>query len=511
MFAGIVNGDDIRVLQAGDYARLALEGCDRLRVDSRCEGGVQSLERDPAFEPEIFGKPHFGHPARSKQALEAVSSIHDVRCTERQMTLREALTRERTAEAALLAGPIAMLALGWRALAEANIALPDGIIRIVAQAALCVFAMHLLARVIVPRARPEILPLVGLLACTGLIFVIRLAPSAADQQANWLAVGTAALGLGMVAGRQPRRMKQLTYTSGLLAVLTLVATGLFGQTINGARLWVSLAGQSVQTTEFIKAFLILFLSGYLADAGGALAVPSGRFAGVSVPGAAYVLPLALVLAGAVAALALLRDLGSIAILLTLAMALLYAATGRLRFALAGFGLVLATGVIGYLAFGHVQARVDAWIHPLADPTGSGYQSLQATYAVNAGGITGVGVGRGMPTVVPAASTDYIYTAVAEELGLAGATGVALVFLVLIHAGMRVAAEAYTTYDRYLAAAIALLMGIQAAVIIGGNLRLIPTTGITLPFVSYGGSSLVVNLGLVGVLLGISHASRRPLA
>jgi cell division protein FtsW (lipid II flippase) len=190
--------------------------------------------------------------------------------------------------------------------------------------------------------------------------------------------------------------------------------------------------------------------------------------------------------------------------------MLYLATGRLRFAAAGLGLVLATGFIGYLVFGHVQARVDAWLDPHADPSGTGYQSLQATYAVNAGGITGAGLGRGMPAVVPAASTDYVYTAVAEELGLAGAAGVALAFLILVHAGLRVAAESPDTYDRFLSAAVALLIGIQAAVIIAGNLRLIPTTGITLPFVSYGGSSLVVNLGLVGLMLGVSHASRsRP--
>jgi cell division protein FtsW (lipid II flippase) len=403
-----------------------------------------------------------------------------------------------------------MLALGWRALVAANFSLPEGMVRIVAQGALCVFAMHLLARAIAPRARPEILPLVSLLACTGLIFVTRLAPGAAAQQANWLAIGTVALGAGMVAGRQSRRLKQLTYTSGLLAVLTLVATGLFGQTINGARLWVSVAGQSVQTTEFIKAFFILFLAGYLTDAGGVLARPAGRFAGVAAPAVAYVLPLALVLMGAVAALALLRDLGSIAILLLLAIAMLYLATGRLRFAAAGLGLVLATGFIGYLVFGHVQARVDAWLDPHANPSGTGYQSLQATYAVNAGGITGAGLGRGMPAVVPAASTDYVYTAVAEELGLAGAAGVALAFLILVHVGLRVVAESPDTYDRYLSAAVALLIGIQAAVIIAGNLRLIPTTGITLPFVSYGGSSLVVNLGLVGLMLGVSHASRsRP--
>jgi peptidoglycan glycosyltransferase len=367
--------------------------------------------------------------------------------------------------------------------------------------------MHAAIRLVAPRARPEPLPVVALLALLGIVMVSRLARDSAEQQANWLAVGFIACTAGLIAGRTPQRLRSLTYTSGLLAVLVLVATGLFGETINGARLWVRVAGQSVQTTEFIKAFLVLFLAGYLADAGGALSRPLTRFHAAFKTGAVYVLPLALVLAGAMLALALLRDLGSIALLLLLAVALVYVATGRAELAVIGAGLVVATGVIGSVVFDHVQARVDAWLDPGADPAGTGYQALQATYAIHAGGILGEGLGRGMPTVVPASSTDYVFVAVAEELGMAGAAGVALAYLAFLHAGLRIAAEARDSYTRLLAAAVSLLIAIQAAVIIGGNLRLIPTTGITLPFVSYGGSSLVVNLGLVGLLLGLSHTSR----
>jgi cell division protein FtsW len=468
---------------------------------------VERLDRHPAAETKVFRKPDFGHAAGSEQPLEAVSSIDDVRCGERQVILQQAFSRERAVELALLTGPLLLLGIGWRSLAAAGFELPGSMVRIVTQAALCVIAMHAAVRFGAPRARPELLPLVAVLALLGIVMVARLAPGSAGQQANWLAVGFAAFAGGIAAGRMPQRLRSLTYTSGLLAVLVLVATGIFGETINGARLWLRVAGQSVQTTEFIKAFLVLFLAGYLADAGGALSRPLPRVRAATVPGAVYVLPLALVLAGAVLALALLRDLGSIALLLLLAIALVYVATGRAVFAFIGAGLVIATGMVGYAAFGHVQARVDAWLDPGADPAGAGYQSLQATYAVNAGGILGEGLGRGVPDVVPAASTDYVYVAVAEELGMAGAAGVALVYLALLHAGLRVAAEARDSYTRLLAAAVALLIGIQAAVIIAGNLRLIPTTGITLPFVSYGGSSLVVNLGLVGLLLGLSHTSR----
>jgi cell division protein FtsW (lipid II flippase) len=468
---------------------------------------MERLEGNPAAKPEVFGEPHLGHATGSEQAFEAVSSIYDVRCGERQVSLQVMLSRERGVELALLAGALLVLGLGWRALSAAGLDLPGSMVGIVTQAGLCVIAMHLVVRVLAPKARPEVLPLVTLLAVIGMVFVVRLAPEAASQQANWLAVGTIALAAGIVAGRLSGRLRSLTYTSGLAAVLILVATGFFGETINGARLWVEIAGQSVQTTELIKAFLVLFLAGYLADSGGALARTSGRLPASWLPGAAYVLPLVMVLAGAIVALALLRDLGSIALLLLLAIAMLYVATGRVAFAATGLGLVFATGVVGYLVFGHVQARVDAWLDPRADPLGSGYQSLQATYAINAGGILGAGLGLGMPTAVPAVSTDYVFVAVAEELGLAGAAGVVLLYVAFLVAGLRVAAEAPGRYERLLAAAIALLIAIQAAVIIAGNLRLIPTTGITLPFVSYGGSSLVVNFGLIGLLLGLSHAVR----
>ncbi|GIW12890.1 MAG: hypothetical protein KatS3mg062_0329 [Tepidiforma sp.] len=507
VFAGVEDADDVRMLEASHDARLTLERSHCFGVDGFGERGVEEFDGDPSAEAKVLGEPDLSHAASTEQPFEAVSSVYDVRGGERQMTLQHLRTPERGAEAALLAGSFAVLLIGWRALAAADFSLPGGMVRIVAQAAVCVIAMHACTRVLAPRARPEVLPSATLLASLGIILVTRLAPGSAAQQANWLAVAALAYAAGLAAGLVPTRLRALTYTSGLLAVLTLVATGLFGETINGARLWVRIAGQSVQTTEFIKALVVLFLAGYLSDAAGALVRQGGRLAAVSVRGTAYILPLTLVLAGAMAALALLRDLGSIALLLLLSVAMLYVSTGRVRFAAGGLALVLITGLFGYFAFDHVKGRVDAWLDPYSDPAGGGYQSLQATYAVNAGGITGTGLGRGMPTVVPAASTDYVFAAAAEELGLAGAAGILVLYATLLHSGLRVAAEGTDSFQRLLAAAIALLIAIQAAVIIAGNLRLIPTTGITLPFVSYGGSSLVVNFGLVGLLVGLSQSSR----
>ncbi len=504
---GIENSHDVRVLETRDHPRFPFEGGHGLGVDGLGERRMEGLERDPSTEAQVFREPDLGHATGSEQTLEAVSSVYDVLSGQRQVNLQLVRSRERAVEFVLLAGPLLILVIAWRSLAVAGVEMPPGMPRIVTQVAVCVIAMHVAVRLVAPGARPEVLPLVTVLASLGVVMVTRLAPASAGQQATWLAVGAAALLTGLIGGRRTPLLRSFTYTAGLGAVLLLVATGLFGETINGARLWVRVAGQSVQTTEFIKVFLILFLAGYLADTAGALGRPSVRLPAGRVPGAALVLPLLLVLAGAIGALALLRDLGSIALLLLLAIGMLYLATGRFEFVAAGIGLVLATAVLGYAIFGHVQSRVDAWLNPEADPLGAGYQALQATYAINAGGVTGAGLGRGMPTVVPAASTDYVFAAIAEELGLAGATAVVLVYLSLLLAGFRISVEAATAYERLLAAAIALLFAIQAAVIIAGNVRLIPTTGITLPFVSYGGSSLVVNFGLAGLLLGVSHRAR----
>jgi len=309
------------------------------------------------------------------------------------------------------------------------------------------------------------------------------------------------------AGSRTDYLKRYTYTAGVAAIAVLVATGLFGRTINGARLWVDVAGQTIQTTELIKLLLLFFLAGYLAERGSVLASPRLKFAGRTYSSLPYLVPLLAMLVAAIGALALLKDLGSIALLVLLAVGMLYLATGRLRFVGWGVALLGLTALAGYVAFDHAQIRIDTWLDPNADPGGSGYQTMQATYAIQAGGITGEGMGLGLPETIPAAPTDYVFSAIAEELGLAGAAGVLLLYLLLLFSGLRAALDARDSYARMLSSGASLLIGIQATVIIAGNLRLIPTTGITLPFVSYGGSSLVVNFAIVGLLIGISGAAR----
>lgn len=424
------------------------------------------------------------------------------------MTLRNVTATitspQRNHELLLLSASAAFILVAWRALDAAAFALPASSGRIVTQFLVSALVGHLGLRLVAPRAAGQPYAIAVLLTAIGLAFVVRLAPEAAPAQANWITLGVIVMVAAAWAARDYPRLRAYKYTSALLAVLLLVATGLFGTTINGARLWFTVAGQTVQTTELIKLFLVVFLAGYLADEASVLASPRLRFGGRSYSALPYLLPLLATLFIAIAALALLKDLGSIALLLLLTIGALYVATGRLSFVLGGLLLLASTGVFGYYAFDHARARIDVWLDPYATADTSGYQTVQSLYAIQAGGMTGEGLGLGQPDTIPASTTDYIFDSIAEELGLAGALGVVLLYILLLFAGLRVSLTVPDEYGRLLTAIVSLLIATQAAVIIAGNLRVIPTTGITLPFVSYGGSSLIVNFVLLGLVLGVSN-------
>ena len=415
---------------------------------------------------------------------------------------------QRNTELVLLAASALFAVLAWRALDRAGFDLPAGSGRILAQFLAVAFGAHVALRLAAPAAAPQPLAVALLLCAVGLAFVTRLAPAVAQDQVNWITLGLALMVVVAASSRLYPRLRGLTYTSAAAAIATLVATGLFGDTINGARLWITVAGRTVQTTELIKLFLIVFLAGYLADKASVLAMPRFRLGGREYSALPYLVPLALTWLAAVLALGLLKDLGSIALLVLLAVSVTYVATGRARYLVVGAVLLALTGAAGYVAFDHARTRIDVWRDPFAHENTAGYQTVQSLYAFEAGGITGEGLGRGEPGVIPAAPTDYIFSAIGEELGLAGAAGVVMLYGAFVVAGLRVAATARDDFSRLLVCCVALLIGIQAAVIIGGNLRLIPTTGITLPFVSYGGSSLVVNFALLGLLLGVSDRAAR---
>jgi len=424
------------------------------------------------------------------------------------MMLRElasgVTSKDRNTEMVLLAGSAAFVFVAWRALDAAAFGLPANFARIVTQFLLSGVAGHIGLRIVAPRASGQLYAITMALCAIGLVFVTRLAPAVAQDQANWITLGIALMVVAAAAGRRYQLLRRYKYTAALVAVLILLATGVIGTTINGARLWITVGGQTIQTTEIIKVFIVVFLAGYLADEAGVLASPRLSFAGRRYSALPYVIPLLLTLGVALGIIGLLKDLGQIVILLLLTAAMLYVATGRRMYVALSAVLLGVAMVLGYYAFSHARVRIDVWLDPQAHATTSGYQTLQSMYAIQAGGVTGAGLAQGDPDSIPIVDTDYIYSAIAEELGLAGAFGLVLLFGLLLFAGLRVALSARDDYGHLLAACIALLIAIQAAVIIAGNLRIIPTTGITLPFVSYGGSSLVVNFLLLGLLLGVSQ-------
>ena len=344
---------------------------------------------------------------------------------------------------------------------------------------------------------PLLLPLAAVLVAVGLPAIYRLDPVLLLRQALWAVCGQALMVVVLLAV-DVRAVARYRYLVGAAALLLLAAAVLFGVEVAGTRQWIRVGPVTVQPSETVKVLLVLFAAAYLSEkrhlAGGA-ALPA-RFAA----------PL-----GTVAALALLlllaqRDLGAALLLATVALAMVYAATGRTLPVLAGFvALVAATAGLATL-FPHVARRLVAWRDPWSDLQGLGYQVVQGLIALGSGGITGTGPGLGHPDVLPAAATDLIFAAIGEELGLAGALAVVCATLLLAARTFRTAARATTALEALLAGGLGTVLAAQAVMILGGILRLVPLTGLPLPFVSYGGNAMIVNLVIVGLLLRVGPAA-----
>jgi cell division protein FtsW (lipid II flippase) len=279
-------------------------------------------------------------------------------------------------------------------------------------------------------------------------------------------------------------------------------------TLNGSRLWVRLqAGDlslSFQPGEAAKLLIVAFLASYLADRHRALTAMPRRLGPLSLPEPRQLLPILLAFGISFAVLVYQRDLGASVLLFLVFAAMLFAATGRYAYPASALALLAGGGLAAYRSFGHVRLRVEAWLHPFADFAGTGYQVAQGLFALGSGGLTGTGIGAGSPDLIPAAATDFVFAAVAEELGLAGAVAVIVAYGLLAAAGFGIALRARDQFRKLLAAGLTLTLALQTVLILGGVLRLLPLTGITLPFMSYGGSSLLANLVLVGLLARVSH-------
>jgi cell division protein FtsW len=306
-------------------------------------------------------------------------------------------------------------------------------------------------------------------------------------------------------------LRHYKYSWALAGAALLVITFLFGREVNGARLWIYVGPIGFQPGEAIKIVLVVFIAAYLAEKRALLAGASARIGPVRIPPLPYLLPMIAIFVIVMLIVIVSRDLGTALLFLGIFLTMLFVATGRRSYVLLGILLFLVGSFGAYNLFSHVQIRVDNWIDPFVDPSGAGYQTVQALYAFGRGGLFGEGLGQGLPTIsgrlpIPALPTDFIFAAVAEELGLIGAFALLALAMSLVFRGLRTAVLARDDFSAMLAVGLTVSLGLQTLIIAAGNVKLVPLTGITFPFVSYGGSSLLACFVVVGLLLAISHRS-----
>ncbi|HVE98543.1 MAG TPA: FtsW/RodA/SpoVE family cell cycle protein [Mycobacteriales bacterium] len=383
---------------------------------------------------------------------------------------------------------------------------------------------HLAVRRLAPAADPVLLPLAAALNGLGLAMVRRLDLAALDtarqrgrpdpaalapRQLLWTAVGVVVFVAVLAVVRDHRTLDRYRYTAMALGLtlLLLPALPVIGTEINGARIWIRVGSLQFQPAEIAKLCLITFFASYLVAKREVLSLASRRVAGLNVPRARDLGPVVLAWLASLLVLVREKDLGSSLLFFGLFIVMLYIATERTSWLLIGLALFSVGTFVAFVAFGHVRQRIDTWLDPFADAAGSGFQLTQALFGMATGGIFGSGLGRGRPDAVPEAETDFIFASIGEELGLIGVVAVLAVYALIVARGVRVGLGVRDDFGKLFAGGLAFAVGLQVFVVAGGVTRLIPLTGITLPFVSYGGSSLVANYALIALLLRISDAGR----
>jgi cell division protein FtsW (lipid II flippase) len=383
------------------------------------------------------------------------------------------------------------------------------------------FITHLVIRFTLPHADPYLFPLVAVLACFGLVVIYRIDDSLARDQAQWYVIGLAAFVATIFLLRDFRTLERYRYTIAFagLALLLLPRVPGLGQQVNGAYLGVKIGPIAFQPAEFGKIAIVIFLAAYLRDTRQVLVQGSRRFLGVTIPPLKHFGPLLVVWGAAMLMLVFIRDLGSSVMYFGAFLALLYVATNRLSFVIVGLVLFVVGAWFFAGHVGHVHDRVETWLHPFApgliNKVGGSYQVAQGMFAMADGGLFGTGLGASLLyagssiPLIPAPQTDLIYAVVVNELGLVGASGLILVYLLFVQRGFKTATLAADSFSTLLATGLTAVLGLQVFVIVGGVTRVIPLTGVTLPFVSYGGSSIVANFVLLALLLLVSDRARRP--
>ncbi|MCU1354459.1 MAG: putative FtsW/RodA/SpoVE family cell cycle protein [Acidimicrobiales bacterium] len=404
---------------------------------------------------------------------------------------------------AITGGAYTLASLGTTASVPGNIGPFLGVI-----GGLLVLA-HLAVRRLAPSADGLLLPLAALLNGIGYVFIARLKPSLAGLQATWTAVGIVAFIFTLLVVRRVRDLERYRYTFALVGIGLLVlplVPGL-GTSINGSRIWIRLGAFSTQPGEFAKIALALFFASYLVEKRELLSMATWPRFRPLLPDPKHLGPVIIAWGVAIMVMTAEKDLGSSLLFFALFMVMLWVATARAAYLGVGTGMFGVAAYGAYRSFGHVQDRVATWLNPWIHPD-KGYQVIQSWYALAWGGLAGTGLGLGNPDKIPVVYNDFIFAAIGEELGLLGATAVLVAFLLFVGSGLRIALTAESSFEKLLATGLTALIGIQSFIIIAGVTRLLPLTGVALPFVSYGGSSLIANYILLALLLRISDDSTR---
>ena len=371
---------------------------------------------------------------------------------------------------------------------------------------------HIATRILAPEADPAILPISFALSGIGIAFITRVAPfsdspNMAINQVVWLFLGVVLMIAIMAFLRNPDRLANYKYTLAIVGVILLLSPMIpgIGQEIYGSRIWLHVGGFSFQPGEIAKIIIVLFLAGYLAQNREMLSVFTWHVGPFRLPDIRTLLPLLLMWGVAMLIVVFEKDLGSALVFFLVFLVMLYVATGKKFYLVIGLGLVAIGGVGAYFAFDHVQTRVATWLNPFADAQNTGYQLVQTIYSLADGDLFGTGIGRGMAgggngiTRIPVVESDFIFAAIGEETGLLGAAGLLLLYLCFAIRGFVTAARAKSDVSSLIGAGLTSIIVLQAFIIVGGVTRLIPLTGITLPFVSQGGSSLLAAFIIVGFL------------
>lgn len=369
----------------------------------------------------------------------------------------------------------------------------------------CWLSIHLILRHSSHRnGDPFFLPLAVMLIGIGLTMVLRLKPALFLYQSIWVIAGLFCFLFSVFFFRHLEQLSQYKYLCGMIGIVLLLIAIIFGVDIGGHRSWVILGPVRFQPSEFAKIFIILFLAAYLTERHELLTSATKHYGPLVLPHPRFIAPLLAIWGLAMVMFVVQRDLGSALLYFGITIIMVYIASGRLTYVLLGIILFFIGSFACYKLYAHVQVRVDIWLNPWADPNGKAYQIVQSLFALGSGGILGSGLTYGFPQMIPEVHTDFIFAAIGEELGFAGSSAVLISYILIIYRAFKAALETINPFSILVAAGLAVSFALQIFLIIGGVTKFFPLTGITLPFVSYGGSSMVANFILLGMLFAISE-------